>query len=195
VAACGSHASGALPPGPSGDGGTGQKEAGSAEDAMSGPANAYFASTLGGSDGCGLHVPAGTPFLSIGAEGNPVSNGGSFMGSSVSVICQVSATGTSSYNVNAQVGYGPQNGFNLSGTLSNVSGPQPNFTAQFTSASISYNESMCTVTLKPGGNAMNPSITSGRVWATLECPALTNMTTSGDVCAGQATFIFQNCAD
>jgi hypothetical protein len=144
--------------------------------------------------GCGLNQPSDTPFVNIGTEGDPVPNGGSFMGSSVSVVCQVSATGTS-YNVNAQVGYGPQTGFNFSGTLSNISGAQPNFTAQFTSAHISYNEPDCTVTLNPGGNAMNPSITSGRVWATVDCPALTNMTTSGDVCAGQATFIFQNCAD
>ena len=160
------------------------------------PANAYVASTLGQSatGGCGINQATDTPFVTVGSEGSPVSNGGSFMGSSVSVVCQVSSAGTS-YDVNATVGYGPENGFNFSGTLSNVSGAQPNFTAQFTSANISYNESMCTVTLNPGGNAMNPSITSGRVWAALSCPALTNMTTSGDVCDGQATFIFQNCDD
>jgi hypothetical protein len=160
------------------------------------PANAYVTSQLGQSEsgGCGINLPADTPFVTVGSEGDPVPNNGNYMGSAVGVTCQVSSTGTS-YNVNAQVTYGTENGFNFSGMLSNTSGTQGPFTAQFTSQQISYNSNACTVTLNPGGTPMNPSITSGRVWGTLNCPALTNPTTSGDVCAGSAEFIFQNCDD
>jgi hypothetical protein len=164
---------------------------------MNAPADAYVASTLGASatDGCGVHMPADTPFLTVGTESNPVTNDGSFMGSSVAVTSQVAAASASRYTVNAKISSGTENGFNLSGTLSNTAGPQTGFVAQFTSDDVSYSESDCTVTLNPSGTPTNPSIAPGRVWATLSCPALANMTTSGDVCEGAATFIFQNCDD
>jgi hypothetical protein len=162
------------------------------------PPSAYVSSSLGsGSTGsCNLAVPDDTPFVDIGSLGDngSVPNGGNYDGSAVSVQCQVASTGTDSYDVNATITEGTIGGFQFQGTLTSAVGEQGPFTAAFHSGPDNYASTACTVTLQGGATPSNPSITAGRVWATLSCPAITSKE-NNDTCAGSATFILQNCDD
>jgi hypothetical protein len=164
------------------------------------PSNAYVMSTLGdpptGTGSCNQNVADDTTLLNLGTPTEPVSSGGM-----TTVICQVQATGTNSYDVVAQVVSLPAGGFNFSGTLTNTMGPQGPFSASFTAGPDSYNSTACMVTLNVNGfdssgtpSTTNPSITAGRVWATLSCPMLL-LPEDNDTCDGSATFILQNCSD
>jgi hypothetical protein len=145
---------------------------------------------------CNINEPIDFPLLTIGTESEPVSSGGN-----LTVICQVQSTGTNSYDVVAQVASPPTGGFNFSGTLTNTPASQGPFTASFTAGVDSYDSTTCTVQLNSAGfdssgtpSTTNPSITAGRVWATLTCPTLM-YSEANATCSGAATFILQNCSD
>jgi hypothetical protein len=158
--------------------------------------NAYVTSTLGSAPTghCNIMEPEDTLFVVLGSPTSPVADGSNYEGSPVSVACQVTSTGTDTYDVNAQVTQGTINGFTFQGTLTSSPAVQTGFSASFTSNAGSYASTTCTIQLQQGATATNPSITAGRVWATLSCPAITEAE-NNDTCAGQATFILQNCSD
>ncbi len=173
--------------------------AGGCSGAGTQPPNAYFTSTLGsittpGATGmCNRGEPE-EAFWTIGTEDNPVSNGGSFGGATITVGCVVTAMGPNTFGITLEAYQGESYGISISGTVTNSTAAQPNITATFNELNVgSYSSSDCMLTLT---NDTPTPITAGRIWASVSCPLVTDPSIANGACAASvSTLIFQNCQE
>jgi len=203
--ACGQSATGGSK---STDGGThapgttGDSSGGGSADAVAQvEPTVYIAATLGPttSDGGPSTCPvttAGSPYLSVGSQDNPVPNAGIAGVNTVAVSCNVHATGGDHYSVSLSVYDGNVAEITIHGDIDGTSdaaqgGVSATLSQSSGSTTTSYSESDCTLTLSTNASA---TISAGRIWATLDCPAITDVE-NGAVCDAAATFIFQNCTE
>ena len=150
------------------------------------PASVALAARLSGGDpSCNVAA------LDVGTYSNTtafvaVPTGSEEGGSTVSVSCAVTPNaGGAGYKVNLNVSVGGES-LQVDGDVL-ASGTSSMIEATFTDGSNVYTSGECTLAL---AGAANPAITTGRIWATLDCADLTSAAAS---CAGSASFVFENC--
>jgi hypothetical protein len=134
------------------------------------------------------------PFFAVGTLENPVASGASFQGAPITVTCVVRPSG-GSYTVDLSLTDGEQYSINISGTLTDSPGTtQTGIDGELASNVSQYASTAgapCTIQLTTQAPGNTP-ITAGRVWGTLNCPAVSDPETNS-VCAATATFLFENC--
>jgi hypothetical protein len=106
------------------------------------------------------------------------------------------AAGAGRYSLDLSVYDGNVSEITISGSITDTPGAaQSGISATFSESGgatgTSYSQSTCTLTL----NAAQPTpVASGRIWATLDCPAITNVVNDA-TCDATATFLFENCIE
>jgi hypothetical protein len=137
---------------------------------------------------------AGEQTWNVGYTGQdpaPIPNGTSQGGELVTVSCSVVPAG-SGFAVAGDVQLAGQGSLTLKGNFDGTTNAQPNIQATFQLASGSgdWTETACTATF----SSVDMGIAAGRVWAHLDCPAMTD-SSHGTQCDGQADFRLENCAE
>ena len=129
---------------------------------------------------------------SIGGEPTlePVPNGQSSNGATVTVSCSVAPQATG-FAVSGDVSLAGQGSFTVSGTFDGTTQAQQDITASFGAANGdgSWMQSTCTVTFPNPGMG----VAAGRVWAQVDCPTMVDGVTHTQ-CDGSAQFRLENCA-
>ncbi len=133
------------------------------------------------------------PWVVIGDNTHPVSDGDSQGGSPVSVNCSVTASGDG-FNVSASASLTGQGSVVITGHFVGMANvppqPQTGITATFQKGDTgSFRDTACTVDFSMNTNM---GFAPGRVWGTLTCPQAT-YDSQGRTCLGSAEFRFENC--
>ena len=129
------------------------------------------------------------PWVVIGDNTHPVSDGEQQTGSGVSVSCTVHTEGDG-FQVSAQATLQGQGSITLTGHFT-AAGDQPNIRAVFTRGDTgSFKQDDCTVDYSTNKNM---GVAAGRVWGNIRCPHATYDAQSR-TCLGTGEFRFENCA-
>jgi hypothetical protein len=129
------------------------------------------------------------PWVVIGDNTHPVSDGEQQGGSGVSVSCTVKGLSADKFEVNAQATLQGQGSVTITGTFS-PTGDQSNIRAVFTRGDTgSFRQDDCTVDYSTNKNM---GVAAGRVWGNIRCPHATYDAQSR-TCLGTGEFRFENC--
>ncbi|MEO6420726.1 MAG: hypothetical protein ABIP39_15040 [Polyangiaceae bacterium] len=133
------------------------------------------------------------PWVVIGDNTHPVSDGDQQGGSGVSVTCSVTPSGDG-FTVAASASLTGQGSVVISGHVVGMANVTPqqqtNITAVFSKGDTgSFRDTACTIDFSSN---VNMGFAPGRIWGQLTCPTAT-YDSQGRTCLGSAEFRFENC--
>lgn len=133
------------------------------------------------------------PWVVIGDNTHPVSDGDQQGGSNVNVSCSVTASGDG-FNVSANAVLQGQGSVTISGHFVGMANAPPpaqmNITGVFSKGDTgSFRDTACTVDFSSNDKM---GFAPGRVWGQITCPTA-SFESQGRTCKGFAEFRFENC--